>query len=204
MSFTIIEDKAQQAKKHEIKHQWFSVNNVNLLNMPLPVGDYILLTERVEDVLKRKEKRGIPVKKMDFLGSYKICVDTKRDIQEIIGNICGKEHERFRDEVLLAKNNGIYLYVLIENEDGIDCIDDLLLWENPRAKIQKWVTTPSGHRRKVLKYPKATSGSILAKAMKTMSEKYGVKFLFCKPEEAGEKILKILTEGGISEDAKIL
>ena len=55
MSFTIIEDKAQQAKKHEIKHQWFSVNNVNLLNMPLPVGDYILLTERVEDVLKRKE-----------------------------------------------------------------------------------------------------------------------------------------------------
>lgn len=194
MSFTIIEDKAQQAKKHEIKHQWFSVNNVNLLNMPLPVGDYILLTERVEDVLKRKEKRGIPVKKMDFLGSYKICVDTKRDIQEIIGNICGKEHERFRDEVLLAKNNGIYLYVLIENEDGIDCIDDLLLWENPRAKIQKWVTTPSGHRRKVLKYPKATSGSILAKAMKTMSEKYGVKFLFCKPEEAGEKILNLLIQ----------
>ena len=194
MSFTIIEDKAQQAKKHEIKHQWFSVNNVNLLNMPLPVGDYILLTERVEDVLKRKEKRGIPVKKMDFLGSYKICVDTKRDIQEIIGNICGKEHERFRDEVLLAKNNGIYLYVLIENEDGIDCIDDLLLWENPRAKIQKWVATPSGHRRKVLKYPKATSGSILAKAMKTMSEKYGVKFLFCKPEEAGEKILNLLIQ----------
>lgn len=194
MSFTIIEDKAQQAKKHEIKHQWFSVNNVNLLNMPLPVGDYILLTERVEDVLKRKEKRGIPVKKMDFLGSYKICVDTKRDIQEIIGNICGKEHERFRDEVLLAKNNGIYLYVLIENEDGIDCIDDLLLWENPRAKIQKWVTTPSGHRRKVLKYPKATSGSVLAKAMKTMSEKYGVKFLFCKPEEAGEKILNLLIQ----------
>lgn len=194
MSFTIIEDKAQQAKKHEIKHQWFSENNVNLLNMPLPVGDYILLTEMVEDVLKRKEKRGIPVKKMDFLGSYKICVDTKRDIQEIIGNICGKEHERFRDEVLLAKNNGIYLYVLIENEDGIECIDDLLLWENPRTKIQKWVTTPSGQRRKVLKYPKATSGSILAKAMKTMSEKYGVKFLFCKPEEAGERILSLLTE----------
>lgn len=194
MNYTILEDKAQQAKKHQMKHQWFADNNVNLLNMPLPVGDYILLTEMVEDVLKRKEKRGIPVKKMDFLGSYKICVDTKRDIQEIIGNICGKEHERFRDEVLLAKNNGIYLYVLIENEDGIECIDDLLLWENPRSKIQKWVTTPSGQRRKVLKYPKATSGSILAKAMKTMSEKYGVKFLFCKPEEAGERILSLLTE----------
>lgn len=194
MSFTIIEDKAQQAKKHEIKHQWFSENNVNLLNMPLPVGDYILLTERVEDVLKRKEKRGIPVKKMDFLGSYKICVDTKRDIQEIIGNICGKEHERFRDEVLLAKNNGIYLYVLIENENGIECIDDLLLWDNPRAKMQKWVTTPSGQRRKVLKYPKATSGEILAKAMLTMEEKYDVKFLFCRPEEAGKRILELLAE----------
>ena len=194
MSCAIVEDKGQQAKKHEIKHRWFSENNINLLNMPLPVGDYILLTDTVEDVIKRKEKRGIPVKKMDFLGSYKICVDTKKDIQEIISDICGKQHERFRDECILAKNNGICLYILIENKDGIKCIDDLLLWDNPRAKMQKWVTTPSGQRRKVLKYPKATSGETLSKAMLTMEEKYDVKFLFCKPEEAGERILELLAE----------
>lgn len=194
MSCAIVEDRGQQARKHEIKHRWFSENNINLLNMPLPVGDYILLTDTVEDVIKRKEKRGIPVKKMDFLGSYKICVDTKKDIQEIISDICGKQHERFRDECILAKNNGICLYILIENEDGIKCIDDLLLWDNPRAKMQKWVTTPSGQRRKVLKYPKATSGETLSKAMLTMEEKYDAKFLFCTPEEAGERILELLAE----------
>lgn len=194
MSYTLIEDKAQQAKKHELKHQWFMDNKINYIQAPLPVGDYILCTDAVTDVIKRKEKRGIPVKKMDFLGTYKISVDTKRDIQEIIGNICGKEHDRFRDEVLLAKNNNILLYVLVENTDGVACIEDLRTWENPRLKMQKWVTTPSRQRRKVLRYPNATRGDTLAKAMLTMEEKYGVKFLFCHPDEAGERILSLLTE----------
>lgn len=150
--------------------------------------------EAVEDVIRRKEKRGVPLKKMDFLGSYKKAVDTKRDLQEIIGNICGAQHDRFRDECILAKNNGIQLYVLVENEDGIKDTKDLNAWENPRVKIQKWVTTPSGQRRKVLKYPHATKGDTLAKAMDTMEEKYGVKFLFCHPDEAGERVLSILAE----------
>ena len=65
------------------------------------------MNEKVQDVIIRKAKRGIDVKKMDFLGSYKICIDTKRDIQELIGDICGKQHDRFRDELVLAQNNGI-------------------------------------------------------------------------------------------------
>lgn len=190
----IIEDKGQQKSKHEIKHQWFADHNVPWIQLPLPVGDYILKNAAVEDVIQRKEKRGVPLKKMDFLGSYKKAVDTKRDLQEIIGNICGAQHDRFRDECILAKNNGIQLYVLVENEDGIKDTKDLNSWENPRVKIQKWVTTPSGQRRKVLKYPHATRGDTLAKAMDTMEEKYGVKFLFCHPDEAGERVLSILAE----------
>lgn len=190
----IIEDKGQQKSKHEIKHQWFSDHNVPCVQLPLPIGDYILKNAAVEDVIRRKEKRGVPLKKMDFLGSYKKAVDTKRDLQEIIGNICGAQHDRFRDECILAKNNGIQLYVLVENEDGIKDTKDLNSWENPRVKIQKWVTTPSGQRRKVLKYPHATKGDTLAKAMDTMEAKYGVKFLFCHPDEAGERVLSILAE----------
>ena len=193
MRMAVIEDKGQQAKKHEIKHKWFAENGVELTQAPLPVGDYILLTDSVADVIRRKEKRGVDLKKLDFLGSYKVSVDTKRDMQEIVGNICGPQHERFRDECILAQNNGIKLYVLIENEDGVKSLDDVPAWKNPRAKIQKWITTPSGQRRKVLKYPKATDGSTLAKAMRTMQEKYGVEFLFCKPEEAGKKIAELLT-----------
>lgn len=195
MGYAIIEDKGQQAGRHEIKHSWFKRNNVNFNQMPLPVGDYILLTDSVADVISRKEKRGIPVKKMDFLGTYDICVDTKRDIQEVVGNICGKQHERFRDECILAQNNGIQLYVLVENKDNITNLEELEHWKNPRLKLCKWVTTPTGEKKRVPKHPYATSGKTLSKAMVTMEEKYGVKFLFCDPMNAGEEIIKILTKG---------
>ena len=41
-------------------------------------------------------------------------------------------------------------------------------------------------------YPNATKGETLAKACLTMQLKYGVEFLFCRPEDAGEKILELL------------
>jgi len=196
MSVIIIEDKGQQDGKHEVKHRWFDCHEVELLQAPLPVGDYILYTEAIADVIRRKTKRGVALKKLDFLGSYIIAVDTKRDMQEIIGNICGKQHGRFRDECILAQNNGIRLYVLVENQDGIRNIEDVAFWKNPRLVryerikgmhlIGKWKNVPE---------PKSppTSGETLAKAMRTMQEKYGVKFLFCYPDEAGEHILNLLT-----------
>ena len=46
--------------------------------------------------------------------------------------------------------------------------------------------------RKIQKYPKATRGEQLMKACMTMEQKYGVKFLFCRPEDSGEKILELL------------
>ena len=191
----IVEDKGQQDKKHETKHRWFDSHDIELLRAPLPVGDYILYTDVVADVIKRKMNRNIDVKKMDFLGSYKVSVDTKRDMQEIVGNICGKQHARFRDECILAQNNGIKLYVLIENTDGVKSIDDVFRWKNPRLhrynkiaymhNMGKWLNV-------ALPKAKPTSGETLAKAMLTMQLKYGVEFLFCRPEDAGEKILELL------------
>ena len=92
----IIEDKAQQDKKHIAKHMYFEQNGIYWERYPLPVGDYILYNDAVADVIARKQKRGIEVKKMDFLGTYNVCVDTKKDMQEIVGNICGQQHARFR------------------------------------------------------------------------------------------------------------
>lgn len=188
----VIEDKGQQDKKHELKHLYFESQGIYWERYPLPVGDYIIANNQVLDVIARKQERGTEIKKIDFLGTYQTCVDTKKDLQEIIGNVCGKQHARFRDECILAQNNKIKLYVLIENEDGIKSIDDLETWDNPRLHIQKRITTPTGQRRKVLKYPDATNGVTLAKAMRTMQEKYGVEFEFCRPEEAGERILLLL------------
>lgn len=194
-SLIIVEDKGQQDKKHEIKHRWFNSHGIELLRAPLPVGDYILYTDAVADVIKRKMNRNIDVKKMDFLGSYKVSVDTKKDMQEIYGNVCGQQHARFRDECILAQNNGIKLYVLIENKDGIKSIQDVSRWQNPRMheynKIKYMHSIGKWQSKKLPKAP-PTSGQTLAKALLTMQLKYGVEFLFCRPEEAGERILELL------------
>ena len=188
----ILVDTGQQKKKHDLKHECMEKLGAELQIVPLPVGDYVLVSGDVEDVLNRKKNRGIDVKKMDLLGSYKVSVDTKRDIQEAIGNICGPQHDRFRDEVILAQRNQIKLYILIENTDGVSTLDDLDTWENPRKKMKKWVSVADGGRKRVPVSQNATKGVSLAKAMRTMQEKYGVTFLFCKPEEAGAKILELL------------
>lgn len=39
-----------------------------------------------------------------------------------------------------------------------------------------------------------TSGQTLAKALLTMENKYGAKFLFCKPQESAERIIELLGE----------
>ena len=192
----LISDKAQQSGKHVIKERWWAENGVEVLYYPLAVGDYILVDDKVNEMLDRKAKRGIEPKKMDFIGTYNKVVDTKRDIQELIGDICGKQHPRFRDECLLAHNNGIQLYILVENRDRVKEIRDLFKWHNPRMyrynkirymhRIGKWGNIPE---------PKAppTSGETLAKACLTMELTYGVKFLFCTPEESGAKIMELLT-----------
>lgn len=194
----VIEDKAQQEGKHRLKHDYWDKTDICWQRFPLPVGDYILANEQVLDVIGRKQKRDIEVKKMDFLGTYKQSVDTKKDMQEIVGNICGQQHERFRDECILAQNNGIKLYVLIENTDGIRKLEDVFKWQNPRMhrynkiaymhRLGKWQNIP---------LPKAapTNGQTLAKAMLTMQAKYGVEFHFCRPEEAGKRILELLEVG---------
>lgn len=61
-----------------------------------------------------------------------------------------------------------------------------------RKKMKKWVSVDDGGRKRVPVSQNATKGVSLAKAMRTMQEKYGVTFLFCKPEEAGAKNLRII------------
>ena len=110
-----------------------------------------------------------------------------------------KKHGFFHRGLKRAQNNGIQLYILVENEDSITCIDDLSNWQNPR--LDRYVKIKSMHslgKWKNIPLPKAEpmSGTKLAKACMTMQEKYKCKFLFCKPEESGAKILELL---GISQ-----
>lgn len=217
------EDKGQQAGKHLIKQKWLNDNNHQLTQLPLPVGDYILINPMVEDVIERKSKRimtnkdketgeyidkvGTDLKKMDLLGTYKVAVDTKKDLQELVGNIQGKAHGRFRDELILGCNNGIKLFVLIEHGGKIASLEDVKSWFNPRQigyekKIRKEFGMPRGadfqtelaelksHGAKIKRGP--TTGEELYKAMVTMQEKYGVEFRFCDRKECGQMIVELL------------
>ena len=152
---TIIEDTRQQAGKHNFKQSYFETHGIKIVRSKLPVGDYA----NIKDL--------------------SVVIDTKKDIQEIIGNVT-KQHARFIAECDLAKENDIQLIVLIENEDGVTQISDLYRWYNMRLRFS----------------PKATTGATLAKILHGIELRHGVHFEFCHPLEAGARIIELLPKGG--------
>lgn len=148
---TIIEDTRQQRDKHFLKEKFFADNGIKVIRSKLPVGDYA----NIKDM--------------------SVIVDTKQNIQEVIGNVT-TQHKRFVAECDLAEESDIKLVILVENEDGITKIDDLNRWWNPRLRFS----------------PNATSGKTLAKILHGIEVRHGVKFEFCRPEDAGRRVIELL------------
>ena len=133
-----------------------------------------------------------------FVGDYmnldnpRLVIDRKQDLQEICGNVT-QQHERFKSELVRAMEQGIKIIILCEHGEDIACLDDVLFWDNPRLKMKKWVTTQTGQHRRVLKYPKATTGEALYKSLCTIRDRYNVQFEFCAKEETGKRIVELLS-----------
>lgn len=178
---TIIEDTRQQAEKHEKKHEYFRNKEVKIIRSKLPIGDYARLD------------------------NMSVVIDTKKDIQELIMDVT-KDHKRFRNELVLAQDNGIKLIVLVENNDKVSQLSDLENWTNPRLiewskncdkvikekkKQNPEISEDVLWKTAVFKKP-PTNGTTLAKILKTMQEKYGVDFRFCTSDECPEIIENIL------------
>ena len=151
----IIEDSRQQKEKHAIKHDCWEAAGDSLVRCKLPFGDYALPPT--------------------------VAVDTKASMQEIAQNIGGtrEEHERFKRELIAARDAGCHLYVLVENDEGITSLEEVAYWTNPRLGIS----------------PKAINGPQLMKAMQTMQLRYGVTFMFCRPDWSAEIIKRLLRRG---------
>ena len=113
----------------------------------------------------------------DYAPVPPVSIDTKENMDEIANNICGKEHKRFIAECKGARDAGCQLFILVENDVGISDITQVHKWINPR----------------VIYSPKCVQGPRLQKAMETISERYGVIFLFGTPEQSGEIITGILS-----------
>ena len=185
--------KGSHEKSNAYNHRKLLGMGHELVPLPMPYGDYCLVTEDLQETIDR---RGDKLKKADLVGDIKIAVDRKNSIDEICGNVCSSinAHARFRDECILAKKCGCKFYVLVEDEK-VKNLDDLDHWENPRAKpyfIQK-ARLAKGYKPKhpLAKQPPA-SGKTLAKALRTMQEKYGIEVVFCKPKDAAKMIVKLL------------
>ena len=116
-------------------------------------------------------------------------------IERLIENIYGKYASNFRKEYIEAKKSNIPLYILVRNEDGIKSLRDLKKWDNPKLSRYNKIVAMHGQGkwgRIPLPQKVPINGEDLFKKCLMIEQRYGCKFLFCKPEELGKLALKLL------------
>ena len=177
---------------HKEMHSDLMAMGCELVPLPIPVGDYVLVDSALEEIIRR---RGDKLQKIDLIGRIKASVDTKNSPQELYGDIVGAGHDRFSDSLLRAKDNGIQLYILVENVEGITNINEFGKWRNERG-WRAYFNRKRKAEREGMKPPKPPQGPAqLIKAMHTMEARYGVKFLFCGKREMAGNIIRLLGGG---------
>lgn len=138
----------------------------------------------IESILREFDQRGVKhfISKL-YVGDYmnldnpRIVVDRKQNLNEVCGNLCSKDgHERFAREIDRAAEAGIKVVVLVEHGNGIECLEDVAKWQNPR------------HAQN----PKSPTGLSLKKTMESFARHHGCEFEFCRKAETGKRILEIL------------
>ena len=151
----------------------------------------------IQKIIAEFDRQGIkhPVSKL-MVGDYmnydnpRVIVDRKQNLTEVCSNVC-QDHDRFRRELVLAKENCIQLIILCEHGKDIKSLEDVIFWKNPRSEKRKKI---DGKWKTV--HTNAMKGDVLYKILTTLEEKYGVRFEFCDKDETGKKIVEIL--GGIN------
>ena len=163
----IVEDTRQQAGKHDRIAKWMAAHGVEFAPRAaaLPFGDYML-------------------------DGSNISIDTKKDVQEVAGNV-GKDHARFARECDRAADEGYRLVILIEEHPEY----------NDRSKLYTWVSYVCRRCRrcnplksgKCLRYRvKPMNGPTVAKILTKLEADHGVRFEFCAKRDTARRICEIL------------
>lgn len=124
------------------------------------------------------------------LDNAKLCIDRKKDLQELCGNVC-QQHERFKNELIRARDAGIQIIILCEHGPDIKSIEDVYFWKNPRKHRIIWKTI-NGKKTPTVISEKAIDGYQLYKSLCTIRDRYGVRFEFCTKKDTGKKIAELL------------
>lgn len=137
--------------------------------------------QKYEHITKYFDSKGIKwVRSKCVVGDYvnlenpMVVIDRKKDLQEVAGNVC-QQHDRFIRELELAKELGYRLIVLVE-EPSVKVLSDVCSWYNFRRRTN----------------PKAINGKTLYKIMFTISQKYGIEWMFTTKSNCGKKIIELL------------
>ena len=153
-----------------------------------------------DNILHGLTERGIKVERTKlYVGDYtlptnqSVCIDVKQNMLEVYANIIS-DHARFVRECKRAQEAGVHLVVLCE-QSGISTVHDVAAWINPR--MTKWTKLRDAHKagkrmnEPLNPYPPVSSER-LAKAMQTISERYGVEWRFCAKSETVNVICEVL------------
>lgn len=154
--------------------------------------DYVILTDtrqqKEEHIIKEFDKQNILhfrttlstgdymiLRYSEDIGmylDYSTIIDTKKDILEIAGNLChSSEHQRILREIQRAKDLGCKNFIFLINSGKVQTMEDLENWSSTKTKVK---------------------GSTLIKIFRTMSQKYGVKFILVPKKCMGKKIIELL------------
>ena len=163
----IVEDTRQQARKHNNIEKWMAAHGVDFAPRAaaLPFGDYML-------------------------EGSNISIDTKKDVQEVAGNI-GRDHARFVRECDRASAEGYRLIILVE--------------EHPeyadRSKLYGWTSYVCRRCRKCnplkdsgcKRYRcKPMNGPTVARIIDKLEADHGVRFEFCAKRDTARRICELL------------
>lgn len=161
-------DSREKARAIRKILRYFDENGVRHFSSKLLVGDYM------------------------SLDNPRLIIDRKQNLQELCGNVC-QQHERFRRELVRAREAGIQLVILVEHGPDIKSVEDVYFWKNPRKHEIRW-KWENGKRVKYVVSAKAIDGNQLYRSLNTIQDRYGVKFEFCEKSETGRRIMEILGE----------
>jgi len=148
---TIQIDTREKPKAIELITSTFDRRGVDWFRSKLPVGDYI------------------------SLDNARLAIDRKQNLLELCNNTT-QDSKRFIAELERAERMGIQLIILCEHGRGIETIEDVLFWKNPRLKES----------------PLAVSGERLYRKLSAISRAHNVRFEFCNKNQTGARIIELL------------
>ena len=175
---TIGVDKNQLIGSHgasnQRKHSQMVREGATLLPLRIPFGDYIRINDAIQHLIDMSGADAIH--KRDLLDLIDLSIDTKKSLVEVCGNVCSRQHERFKEELKKADGR----MILLIEEPEIETLEDVWWWDNPRLKVN----------------PRATKGTALYKSLCTIRDEYKVEIRFCNRKDTGKEIIKILGVNG--------